>query len=298
MAIRSLQSASGTYVRTEPTGPPVGTCIVFWDYDTQWGLDRSRAGAPRPGGELEFLHTERLLEHHARFDIPACFAVVGAAAQAGRRPYHDPAQVRRIAEMGHEVGSHSWMHEWIPGMRRQQLLDSLTRSKDQLEQCIGRAVVTFVPPYNQPFDYLGGWSISLSERRERGPARVDLPALCRALKITGYRVCRVAYRELHHRALEWLVRRPVQRTLHPVRIAGMTCLRLNTPCGFGPDTLRILQHGAASGGMTVIYGHPHSLGDPGPQNESALLAVLSCLAELRREGRVRIYRPKDLLAGE
>src|SRR5262249_26670813 len=94
---------------------PRASLVVFWDYDTAWGADRSREpGGPKSWGPLEFEHTERLLELHAEHGVPACFAVVGAAALPGERPYHDPGQIRRIAAAGHEIGSHSFRHEWLP----------------------------------------------------------------------------------------------------------------------------------------------------------------------------------------
>jgi len=143
-----------------------GTLLFFWDYDTQWGADRSRnPSRSRTWGQFDFEHTERLLELHAEYVVPACFAVVGAAALPGQRPYSDPAQVRRIHAMGHEVASHSFRHEWLPGLDRHSLLEALRASKNALEQCVGASVISFVPPYNQPFDYPPGWSFSLSERR-------------------------------------------------------------------------------------------------------------------------------------
>src|SRR5437879_4437818 len=114
--------------------------LLFWDYDTQWGADRSRSpGRPKSWGHAEFDNTERLLELHAESSVPACFAIVGAAALPGERPYHDPVQVRRIHAAGHEIGSHSFQHEWLPGIGYRRLLTTLQLSKDTLEQCIGAA---------------------------------------------------------------------------------------------------------------------------------------------------------------
>ncbi|RPH35044.1 hypothetical protein EHM92_06915, partial [bacterium] len=86
-----------------------GALLLYWDYDTQWGADRSRGkGGAARWGELEFKGADRLLDIHASYEIPVCFAVVGSAALPGQRPYHDPAQVRRIFQAGHEIGSHSF----------------------------------------------------------------------------------------------------------------------------------------------------------------------------------------------
>ena len=79
-------------------------------------------------------------------EVPACFAVVGSAALPGKRPYHAPEQIRRIHDAGHEVASHSHRHEWLPALSRQALRETLSASKDALEQCIGAPIATFVPP--------------------------------------------------------------------------------------------------------------------------------------------------------
>ncbi|HEX6965421.1 MAG TPA: polysaccharide deacetylase family protein [Gemmatimonadaceae bacterium] len=273
------------------------TLLTFWDYDTQWGADRSRLpGGPKAWGHLEFENTERVLELHDRYGIPACFAVVGAAALPGERPYHDPAQLRCIHAAGHEIASHAFQHEWIPGLGPRALRTVLRDSKDALEQCIGAAVVSFVPPYNQPFDYVRVGSISLAERREAGRERVDLRTLCELLGETGYRFCRVAYRPLHIRVAERLLGRRVDRPARPVRIAGVMCVRLNAPCGFGAAALAILRRCAAKGGTVALYGHPHSLYGDDDQNACALVPLLERAWQLRREGKLRITLPHRLLS--
>ena len=84
-AIPSTSLARGTFMRSNESRP-AARCVLFWDYDTQWGADRSRGGGtPKAWGMAEFDNTERLLELHARFNIPACFAIVGAAALPGGR---------------------------------------------------------------------------------------------------------------------------------------------------------------------------------------------------------------------
>src|SRR5207253_2920384 len=149
-------------------------------------------------------------------------AVVGAAAIAGERPYHDPAQIRRIHAAGHEIASHSYRHEWLPGIGTTALRDTLQRSKAALEQCIGAPVVTFVPPYNQPFDYAAVGSFSLSERRTVRRDRIDVVRLCRALRETGYQVCRVSYRPAYQRVLEGLMARRLDRPVRARSVAGVT----------------------------------------------------------------------------
>jgi peptidoglycan/xylan/chitin deacetylase (PgdA/CDA1 family) len=219
---------------------------------------------------------------------------VGAAALPGERPYHDPAQIRRIHDAGHEVASHSFQHEWLPGLNRRELLETLRRSKEALEQCIGAPVRSFVPPWNQPFDYPGGWSFSLAERREVRGNRNDLRAVCGALAEVGYRYCRVAYRPLTARLADWLSGRRLDRPGRLEKIAGITCVRLNTPGGFGQPAVLMLDRCVSSGGLVVVYGHPHSLGYGDSQGEATLVPFLERVAKLRREGAVRVRVPREM----
>jgi hypothetical protein len=270
--------------------------LFFWDYDTQWGADRSRReGGAKNWGHLEFENTERLLELHGAYQVPACFAVVGSAALHGTRPYHDPVQIQRIHMAGHEVASHSHRHEWLPGLDAGALRETLLCSRDALEQCIGAPVRTFVPPYNQPFDYPAGWSFSLSERREAGSTRTDLLRLCEALRETGYEFCRVAYQPLHERLAERLLGRRCSRSSPPETISGIACVRLNTPGGFAPPTEYLLNQCVKRQGWIVVYGHPHSLTLGNAQDEKWLTPFLQKLHALQQRGALDIVLPRDLL---
>jgi hypothetical protein len=302
--------------------------MLFWDYDTQWGADRSRCAGARPAtwGALEFPHTDELLDLHARFGIPACFAIVGAAALPGERPYHDPAQIRRVHAAGHEIASHAFRHEWLPALDRDALRRTLRDSKDALEQCIGAPVRSFVPPFNQPFDYARGWSFSLAERREAGARRTTLRVLCETLRETGYQFCRVAYSPLSERLRAWLARSssspssslpssssPSSTAFQPgppEQIAGVTCVRVG-PCGFDLDRVIALreraalrEQAAARAGSVwrrsspialALYGHPHSLhGDDASQSATALRQTLAALARWNEQGAARCLTPRDL----
>src|SRR5439155_14328897 len=110
-----------------------------------------------------------------------------------------------------------------------------------------------------PFDYPRQWSFSLSERREAGHDRVDLPRLCNALEETGYRVCRVGYRPLYQRFLEGLTRRSFDRPVSPEIIAGVTCIRLNTPNGFSAGSAAVVTRCVGWGGIAVRSGYPPCL---------------------------------------
>ena len=272
--------------------------LIFWDYDTQWGTDADRRrGLPEPpaSGRLEFECTDRLLELHAHYRIPACFAVVGAAALPGGRPYHDREQIRALHAAGHEIASHGLRHEWIPELTADQLDEMVRRSRAVLEDCIGAPVTTFVPPYNQPFDHAPGLSFSRSERRLVPRNRTDLGALCRALESAGYGFCRVAYRPLGLRAADRIARRRVDRPGRVEWIEGIRCVRLNTAGGFAEETLGLVERAARSGGIAVVYGHPHSLHAGNAQDERWLVPFLDRVSELRAEGRIETIVPRLLL---
>ena len=188
------------------------------------------------------------------------------------------------------------MHEWLPALKRRELLETLRASKDALEQCIGASVVTFVPPYNQPFDYPAGLSFSLSERLAAPGERTDLRRLCEALAETRYRFCRVAYRPAGERLWERLRGRRFDRPARVKTIAGISCVRLNTPCGFDAPSVAMLERCAAQGGIAVVYGHPHSLSARNSQDESYLLPFLERLGRARAARRLSVRLPRDLAA--
>jgi peptidoglycan/xylan/chitin deacetylase (PgdA/CDA1 family) len=273
--------------------PP--TLIIFWDYDTQWGGDRSRApGGPKDWGAAEFINTDRLLELHAQYDIPACFAVVGAAALSGDPPYHNPSQIRRIHAAAHEIASHSLYHEWLPGLNSKALTVTIGRSKDALQQCIGEEVVSFVPPFNQPFDYPQGWSFSLSERREAGRERTDLYRLCDALRETGYRFCRTGYMPMHLRLVDRLFTPSGGRSNRIETIAGILCLKVSA-CGFAGEAIAAVEQCVAMGRIACVYGHPHSLHSGNSQDETWLVPFLQKVRALRDRGLVEVRLPRDLI---
>jgi hypothetical protein len=272
------------------------TLLVYWDYDTQWGADRSRRnGGKQTWGALEFENTELLLDVHAEFNIAACFAVVGAAALPGSRPYHDPEQIRKIHAAGHEVGSHSFHHDWLPGLSQGQLRETLKKSKDALEQCISAPVTAFVPPWNQPFDYPAKGSFSIAERREAGRSHVHLGHLCDALDEVGYRTCRVAYRPLHLKIVEKILgrRRPLIGKME--RIGNIACFRLNASCGFDQPAIDALQQNVRGNGVVVVYGHPHSASMAGAQSLENLRKFFQVAADLRTQGRLRVALPRELV---
>jgi polysaccharide deacetylase family protein (PEP-CTERM system associated) len=79
-------------------------------------------------------NTDRLLELFDEAGVHSTFFVVGWVAE------RHPGLVRRIAEAGHELGSHSYWHEVLGRHDRRSLSADLGRSRSLLED-LGRAPV-------------------------------------------------------------------------------------------------------------------------------------------------------------
>jgi peptidoglycan/xylan/chitin deacetylase (PgdA/CDA1 family) len=275
--------------------PKSGGLLLYWDYDTQRGAEQSRLGVQR-WGPLERPNTARILELLTEFGVRATFACVGYAAVSRDPAYDCRDQIREIHAAGHEVASHSHEHEFLPKLSPAQARETARVSREALEELIGAPVVSFVPPFNRPMHYPRRGAVSWSERWEVGPAHLSLPALCEALRETGYRTCRVAYRPNWRTAWDRVVGRQDDRPVVPEKIAGLTCFRLNTPGGFdGPAVARVRQ-AAERGGLAVVFGHPHSLTAENNQAERWLRPFLEEVAALRRQGRLIDCLPRELAA--
>jgi len=85
-------------------------------------------------------NTDRLLGLLGEAGVRATFFVVGWVAQ------RQPALVRRIAEAGHELGSHSYWHEVLARHDRASLAADLAASKKLLEDLSGSEVTGFRAP--------------------------------------------------------------------------------------------------------------------------------------------------------
>lgn len=79
-------------------------------------------------------NTDRLLELFERTDVVATFFILGWVAE------RHPGMVRRIAEAGHEIGSHGYSHRLIYQQTPDEFHSETERSKKLLEDSSGAAV--------------------------------------------------------------------------------------------------------------------------------------------------------------
>ena len=85
--------------------------------------------------------TRVILKILDRFGADSTFNVVGRVAQL------HPDLIREISESGHEVASHSWMHDNVAHLSVSMLRSMLTRTSATLEKCTGHEVVGFRSPW-------------------------------------------------------------------------------------------------------------------------------------------------------
>jgi polysaccharide deacetylase family protein (PEP-CTERM system associated) len=99
-------------------------------------------GAPTATPEMRVLdNTLRLLDVLERRAMRATFFFLGEVA--GRFP----ALVRRVAEAGHEIGSHGYRHRALGDVTRNEFRRDVADSMRLLEDCTGAAVRGYRAPY-------------------------------------------------------------------------------------------------------------------------------------------------------
>jgi polysaccharide deacetylase family protein (PEP-CTERM system associated) len=87
--------------------------------------------------------TARILDLLARRNAKATFFVLGWVAE------HHPAVVRRIAEAGHEIGCHSYAHQLVYSLSREEFRNDTLRALRAIEDACGvRARIYRAPSYS------------------------------------------------------------------------------------------------------------------------------------------------------
>jgi polysaccharide deacetylase family protein (PEP-CTERM system associated) len=110
-------------------------------------------GRPKLPDELDWLLPE-LLEMLAQAGSTATFFVLGEVAK------RLPRRVREIAEAGHEIGSHGYLHLRAFDQSAESFGRDLRRSKDLLEDLVGVPVLGFRAP-EWSLRYLGSSRLPL-----------------------------------------------------------------------------------------------------------------------------------------
>lgn len=96
---------------------------------------------PNSSAELRFPHlTREVLSFLDALGVTGTFFIVG------QKGTEHPELVREIAEAGHEIGLHAWVHEPITERTRSRFAEETRRGKEALEDLSGSAVVGFRAP--------------------------------------------------------------------------------------------------------------------------------------------------------
>lgn len=82
----------------------------------------------------------KLLDLLDRHQVRGTFFILGWVAD------HQPELVRRIAELGHELGSHSYAHQLVYRQTVQEFRDDVRRSREVIEQATGQRVTIYRAP--------------------------------------------------------------------------------------------------------------------------------------------------------
>lgn len=94
------------------------------------------------------LWTPMVLDALDEARVPATFFMVGRNLAA-----HADLVRGRLGR--HEVGNHSWSHDDLATLNREQVTTELTRTHEQIERVVGRAPTLMRPPYG----HLGGSTV-------------------------------------------------------------------------------------------------------------------------------------------
>jgi polysaccharide deacetylase family protein (PEP-CTERM system associated) len=118
------------------------TLLLSIDFEDWHQLVRRRVGVSEwetPGPALG-RQTDRLLSRLDELGVRATFFILGMTARA------HPELVQRIAEAGHEIGSHGDAHRPVGSQTRHEFGLDLRRSRSTIEQLTGRLPVGYRAP--------------------------------------------------------------------------------------------------------------------------------------------------------
>ena len=113
------------YVKTEEKK-------IAISFDCAWGVD----------------YTDKLLEIMKEEDVKCTFFAV----EFWSKKY--PEYLNKIAQSGHEIGTHSATHPYMSKLDKSAIIKELTTSKEIIEKTTGQKVELFRPPYGDYDDLL------------------------------------------------------------------------------------------------------------------------------------------------
>lgn len=264
-----------------------GKLIIYWDYELQRGPDTSMVKKLYDGGMDDYEQTNFILDYLDKFNIKCCFATLGMIAKKGNLPYHAIEQVKKISDMGHEVGAHTYNHIPISRIGYLQFKKDLIMTKCLLESATGKPCISFIPPWDKPHYlfslYLPGIDIYYSWRKIAF-SKLSYARICKALKETGYKTYRVCpltpFKNVLSRQFDY---------------KGIKCISSIIGNGFIDKHKRLVDKAIKNGGLAVVYGHPLGLVKNGPQNKKFFVDFINYISKLVKLGKLEVVLPRDLV---
>ncbi|MFF9804629.1 polysaccharide deacetylase family protein [Streptomyces coeruleorubidus] len=92
-------------------------------------------------------HSARLLDILKEKQVPATFFLLGK-----RHIEKYPELVRRMADEGHEVASHTWDHKILTRLRPEEIREELERPNQEIERLTGKRPTLMRPPQGRTDD--------------------------------------------------------------------------------------------------------------------------------------------------
>ena len=86
-------------------------------------------------------YTDSLLDFFYEYDVIATFYVLGSAVERRRET------LIRMYNLGHEIGNHSWNHENLTELSAREVINTMRRTSDLIEELTGSRPLTARPPY-------------------------------------------------------------------------------------------------------------------------------------------------------
>lgn len=97
-----------------------------------------------------YIYTAEALDILSRNGVKATFFIVGA--NGGKGQINDPASgyvpiVKRMWDEGHQVASHTWSHQDMTTLSKQQRRDQIIKNEIAIASILGVVPTYFRPPY-------------------------------------------------------------------------------------------------------------------------------------------------------
>ncbi|MBS3169518.1 polysaccharide deacetylase family protein [Candidatus Woesearchaeota archaeon] len=260
-----------------------GKLLIYWDYELQQGADVSTQ--KYKDGVEDYHQTEFILNYLQDKPIPTCFAVVGITAERGGLPYHAPQQLKKMAKLGHEVGSHTYSHKRITQLNFPELVAELQKSKQAIEKASGQKCTAFVPPWDKPqfffnlaIDFKPGTIFPKN-------SILNKEKILHALRQTGYKTYRTC--PLTSRFALFHLSKPK----YSKGIIEIPCRLSN---GFSTEAKKLVKKAISQRGIAVIYAHPRGLAHPGPQHKHKFIEFIDFVEKQIERKKLEVVLPHDL----